>query len=1001
MSARGGTRISAAFVVVSLIWWLLPVAPAVALIGFGNTGYAIGTVWTIEGGFAISVPEDRQSADLNGDGDRADSVVHVVLPGEDVVNTGRTAPSFVTGLASGRLVIVRPEAADANDHNGDGDQSDTVFEVWDPTSGSTLVPLALGGGYLTSMPTPLLDGAVAFWVSEAGNGTGDLNGDGDTTDSVLHLWSSTSGVSNLHLAGDPSATLTVALPGAGVAFTVNEGRQGGTVLNADGDTTDSVLFVLRDGVSTNTGIVPGQGPNAATPGGELLLPALESGGATDLNGDGDSVDYVLVLWSPAETRSLGIATGGAWTRGAAGVVSFGISESAQGGVDRNGDGDALDFVAAMWDPSDPSSFVESDLAVSHDLPLANGWIVALASEWSQGGTDLNGNGRRYDSVPAAWNPADGTVRYLPVSSQFYSPTVVGDVVAFRLSESANATDYNGDGDQADEVEYGWQPDIDQVDNSGVAISGGMPLAGPDGSMVVPISEATDGRDHTGDGDLTDLTAVAWRFGNRVADLGVTLQVPLNAWSSGALVGFAVGELAGDRNGDGDTNDTVFILYGDLPNATMPDTTPPVVSGVTLDPQYVRPFGSFTITATVDDTATGGSTIAGATAIYGVSRLAMAAVDGAFDEATEDVRATFSSAAYAPGQYQVCVAGRDAAGVSSTSQCATQTVAIAPTVSEITFAPNPAGTGQQVTVTATAADFPVDGEDIIGGCVSSSSWLALFMDAADGAFDETTEVLTRRFAAPSTPGAYTIRVDGIDESRYWGGTTAILTVVDDDPPTVTALTIDSPAVPLGATFTVSVSLADNDGTWSHVAGANVSMPSLGVTQAMSSVDGAFDGDTETATVSLAAPSIAGTYDVCVVGSDNNENWSPSDCASIVVYEPVGSVTASGWVPSDDGRVNFAVKAKFDKAHALSGDLRVVAAGHVYRVSTYGWMAIDGSGVWLGGEATRDGASGYQLEAWIWDTPTNGGTVAFTVRDATGTILMIPPVSATSAAVTIKQ
>ncbi len=92
----------------------------------------------------------------------------------------------------------------------------------------------------------LIDGnLVVFRVRESAQGFGgtDLNGDGDTSDSVLHVFdSSTSTTTNVGLAvfGEPL------IDGNHVVFRVRESAQGfgGTDLNGDGDTLDSVVHVF-------------------------------------------------------------------------------------------------------------------------------------------------------------------------------------------------------------------------------------------------------------------------------------------------------------------------------------------------------------------------------------------------------------------------------------------------------------------------------------------------------------------------------------------------------------------------------------------------------------------------------------------------------------------------------------------------------------------------------------------------------------------------------------
>src|SRR5437870_1807110 len=100
---------------------------------------------------------------------------------------------------------------------------------------------------------------VAFLVPEEDR---DLNGDGDTKDSVLHVVDvRTLQVINLGLAVDPilakaDAGPPVAISGNTLAALISERDQGNKDLNGDGDATDNVLEIvdLTTRQVTNTGL---------------------------------------------------------------------------------------------------------------------------------------------------------------------------------------------------------------------------------------------------------------------------------------------------------------------------------------------------------------------------------------------------------------------------------------------------------------------------------------------------------------------------------------------------------------------------------------------------------------------------------------------------------------------------------------------------------------------------------------------------------------------------
>ena len=99
-----------------------------------------------------------------------------------------------------------------------------------------------------------------------------------------------------------------------------------------------------------------------------------------------------------------------------------------------------------------------------------------------------------------------------------------------------------------------------------------------------------------------------------------------------------------------------------------DDEGPVTSNVTVSPNPVAAGAALTITATVDDTATGGSNIVSASyTLDGGAGVAMAAADGSFDEVSEDVTAAIGGG-LPVGVYDLCVSGTDAADNTGAPDC---------------------------------------------------------------------------------------------------------------------------------------------------------------------------------------------------------------------------------------------------------------------------------------------------------------------------------------------
>ena len=104
-----------------------------------------------------------------------------------------------------------------------------------------------------------------------------------------------------------------------------------------------------------------------------------------------------------------------------------------------------------------------------------------------------------------------------------------------------------------------------------------------------------------------------------------------------------------------------------------DADAPEVSNVSLTPSIAAPGAEITVSAMADDATLGGSTIASAGwRLVPGATAAMEAVDGAFDESSEQLTASFAAPA-TDGDYDVCVEATDEAGNVGAGPCATLTV----------------------------------------------------------------------------------------------------------------------------------------------------------------------------------------------------------------------------------------------------------------------------------------------------------------------------------------
>jgi hypothetical protein len=228
--------------------------------------------------------------------------------------------------AQARLAAFLVDESVAGDLNGDGDAADSVLHVFDGKQQLTLnLGLAaasvcrstLSPPFVVCTPVPPVVGReiVAFLVSESAQHGIDLNGDGDAGDDVLHVYSAdTDEIINTRLAAardvgrDVSSFTYPVMPvvdGDGIALLVGEVEQGGTDLNLDGDAIDDVLFVVEPksleilNIGLAAATVPGPfGVRNAIPpqldrNRVTFVAGEDEQGGVDLNGDGDTDDDVV------------------------------------------------------------------------------------------------------------------------------------------------------------------------------------------------------------------------------------------------------------------------------------------------------------------------------------------------------------------------------------------------------------------------------------------------------------------------------------------------------------------------------------------------------------------------------------------------------------------------------------------------------------------------------------------------------------------------------------
>ena len=347
--------------------------------------------------------------------------------------------------------------------------------------------------------------------------------------------------------------------------------------------------------------------------------------------------------------------------------------------------------------------------------------------------------------------------------------------------------------------------------------------------------------------------------------------------------------------------TFLTLSGGGPGGS--DTEGPVTSGTA-----VTPSGSdVLLTATIDDTAKGGSNIQAAEYYLDSTAgtpMAMTASDGSFDSPTENVEAIISAATLAglsTGDHTIYVRGQDDAVPGNWGSFNLGVLHIdnlGPTTSALTLAPNPSGGSVGVVLNGTASDASTGGSTIIAA--------EYFVDAsgADGSGTAiipggsgTTVSLNATIPAGLPEGVHTIYVHAQDGNGLWGGFTTIDLLVDQTGPTTSGVTanpnpnngslpysLSQPSVRVNAAFNDGL----NAGVQSNISAAEGFIDTVGADGTgfpLTPSDGLYNASTENGYVFVPLTTIAtlseGNHTIYIHAKDASGNWGATSTAVLVI------------------------------------------------------------------------------------------------------------------------
>lgn len=500
------------------------------------------------------VEESRLGRDGNGDGDTLDTLAVVLdLADGERHELGLALDAFVVPVAGDVLAVVAVSEVEQGgaDLNGDGDASDAVLHVFDARSGET-TNTGLAGALAT-----IGVGLVAFGVDEAQQGGTDLNGDGLANQLVFHVYDSRTGQSD-----NLTRVLTSEIEFAEheFAFTTSESAAASD-LNLDGDQVDEHIFQVYD--FTLGGLVTApvevQGRLFGWEENWYVL-VDEAGQGEDLDGDGDALDGVFHVLHPhlGQRESLGYSSAGsAALEGGESLLLLTIREV--DGIDRNGDGDFADLFSVVHDLESGVSF-ETGLPLT-DRPAFLGARLGMNLFELFDGADRNGDGDQDDLLVQLVDPVFGTVDDLGLEASF-DLRAAGELLVIPRAE-ATGQDWNGDGDTLDSVLFVYDPATATLTSTNHAVHDSERACSASAAcLLLRVSEADDGRDLNGDADLFDEVFVRYELASGTSTNLRLAATPfqdahLTADGRGA---FLVSEAAQGRDldGDGDLDDDVLF-----------------------------------------------------------------------------------------------------------------------------------------------------------------------------------------------------------------------------------------------------------------------------------------------------------------------------------------------------------------------------------------------------------------------------------------------------------
>ncbi len=334
----------------------------------------------------------------------------------------------------GRLVFFTRNEDGVFDLNADGDADDFhVLHRYDADSGRIVNTTLNGGVYVH-----VLDGFAGLNIGEEDQGQ-DLNGDGDAADQVFVALDLRSGQMRIPGITEASFVNPFVNPGDdSKAFLLTAAEQG-LDRNGDGDTDDTVALFYEPRSERVLDTAVALEVDSFVQAGRWIGVRVAEWDQGDLDRDGETHSVVPNVLDASTGRSVNLGFRGTW------LAAFG--EQLLGARQVFRETVLVENELIVWDPS-TRLVRRTGFDVRHVLASEDGQRALVLEAESAG--DRNGDGDRLDRVFALYEGSTGAVRSLGLAAGGGGLASGGQAVV-TVSEEGQGVDLNGDGDQRDLV----------------------------------------------------------------------------------------------------------------------------------------------------------------------------------------------------------------------------------------------------------------------------------------------------------------------------------------------------------------------------------------------------------------------------------------------------------------------------------------------------------------------------------------------------------------------